>query len=289
MMIVERNITLNTQEAYKRDLTNLSKFLDKIDLDLIRCKTSDLEKWLTSLAKSKLGTRTRSRNLSSLRQIFNFLYTDGYRKDNPATTLSFPSTSRTLPKIISVNQMNSLIKTVSEDKSIKGIRLLALIEILYGAGLRVSELVNLKTSSFVKEDRSIIVNGKGGKERVVPVGEHAVSALESYLKIRHKFLKKNTLSIWLFPGQNGSITRQTFWNLLKKAGIKAGISRHRLSPHVIRHAFASHMLANGADLRVIQELLGHSDISTVQIYTHIANSSTHHALMKHPLAKINKF
>ncbi len=285
MMIVERNVSHNTQDAYKRDLLNFSKFLELNNLNFINCQTIDLEKWLKNLAKRNLGGRTRSRNLSSLRQIFKFLLADGYRKDNPALTLCFPSATKTLPRTISLDEINSLIKIVSEDKSIKGTRLLALIEILYGAGLRVSELVNLKVSSFIKEDKSIIVKGKGGKERIVPVGDHAISALESYIKIRHKFLKNNMSSPWLFPGQKGAITRQTFWNLLKEAGARAGISGNRLSPHVIRHAFASHMLSNGADLRIIQELLGHSDISTVQIYTHIASDSTYEALKKHPLAE----
>jgi len=295
MMVAERGASANTVEAYQRDLTDFLTFLDKKSLSLAMVARTQVEQYLSVLSKSGMAARTVARKLSSLRQLFEFLFNEKFRSDNPTTTIETPRMGKYLPKTLSIDQVGKLLNEARTDMSSKGLRLQAMMELLYGAGLRVSELVGLKLSALQVKDGGkkvdtdfLIIRGKGDKERLVPVHGKARAALSAYLEVRECFLTEKKPSPYLFPYHRaeGYITRQQFGVMLKELAVKTPIDPEMLSPHTLRHSFATHLLEGGADLRVIQELLGHSDISTTQIYTHVAGERLQKLVQEHhPLAK----
>jgi integrase/recombinase XerD len=242
------------------------------------------------LADAGLKPSTAARRLSALRQFFRFLAQEGIRGDDPSTLLDAPRRARPLPKLLSEGEVDQLLAAArnSRDNPAEMARLTALLELLYATGLRVSELVSLRWPPFGDDARFLVIRGKGGKERLVPLSEPARQAVEDYTGFRQDFLRPEQTSPWLFPsrGESGHLTRQRFGQLLKDLAVAARIPPAKVSPHVLRHAFASHLLARGADLRAVQKMLGHADISTTQIYTHVLEARKQ-ALVRqhHPLAK----
>ncbi len=294
MMVAERGASANTAAAYGRDLTDFAAFLKTDKTTLEDASRDSIERFLARLAKAGMSPQTSARKLSAIRQLYAFLYGEKIRKDNPTATLETPKLAKRLPDTLTIDDISNLLETARTDDSPKGLRLQAMLELMYGAGLRVSELVSLKLSALqVKEGGKpavadfLQITGKGNKERLVPVNGKSREALAKYLDIRKVFMQEEG-SPYLFPYHRaeGYITRQQFGVLLKELAIKAHIDPEKISPHTLRHSFASHLLEGGADLRVIQELLGHSDISTTQIYTHVAGDRLKKLVQeKHPLAK----
>ena len=279
MLAAERGAGRNTLEAYGRDLTDLSANLKGAGSSVAGATTEDLRGYIGALAKRSFKATSMARRLSALRQLFRFLYAEGKRGDDPAAVLEGPKRGRTLPKVLSIAEVDALLaaaRHAAEDQTqdqaarLRAARLNCLIEVVYATGLRVSELVALPASAARPDQRMLVVRGKGGKERLVPLNQAAKRSMDDYLKLRSEAARAAP-SKWLFPsfGEQGHLTRQHFGRELKALGASCGIAPTRLSPHVLRHAFASHLLHNGADLRVVQTLLGHADISTTQIYTHV--------------------
>ena len=279
MLAAERGAGKNTLDAYRNDLADLSAHLSAAGRNIAGATTDDLRKFLSALAKRGFKASSLARRLSALRQLYRFLYAEGKRTDDPAAVLEGPKRGRSLPKVLSIAAVDGLLtqaRKAMEDvkqppaQRLRAMRLLCLLEVLYATGLRVSELVALPASAAKRDQRMLVVRGKGGKERLVPLNQAAKRAMTEYLKMRGDAEPK-AASKWLFPsfGEQGHLTRQHFARELKSLGTACGIAPVRLSPHVLRHAFASHLLHNGADLRVVQTLLGHADISTTQIYTHV--------------------
>jgi integrase/recombinase XerD len=289
----ERGASLNSVLAYRRDLLDFFAFA-KTDVsqneELIRS-------FVRHLSSNDLGPRSIARKLSSLRQFFDFLISENIIDKNPALMVDIPKFQQKLPTILQIEEIKQLIAYLQNDKSEEGIRALAMISLLYASGLRVSELVSLKTDSLVFEHNHKLekqkllnyftIKGKGERERIVVINNASRENLEAYLKIREIFIiVKN--SRFLFPSRSalGHMTRQNFAILLKNAANAAGLDSSRISPHILRHSFASHLLENGADLRIIQELLGHVDIATTQIYTHLKKTHLQKVLEEfHPLEK----
>jgi len=280
MLAAEQGAGANTLDAYRRDLTDLSEFLSKTSL--VSADTQDLRNYLAELDRRGFKSSSVARRLSAIRHLFRFLLNERIRPDDPAAILSGPKRGRGLPKVLSIADVDRLLaraKSLAEtpqDSSLqrlRAIRLYCLLEVLYATGLRVSELVALPLSASRGNARMIVVRGKGNKERLVPLNEASRRAMAEYLEAMEALgkNKKNAGSKWLFPsfGESGHLTRQHFARELKELAASAGLAPRLVSPHVLRHAFASHLLHNGADLRVVQTLLGHTDISTTQIYTHV--------------------
>ncbi|WP_374377825.1 site-specific tyrosine recombinase XerD [Dongia sp.] len=288
MLAAERNAANNTLAAYRRDLEDLLTFLAARHIAMAKAATADLRAYLGQLADNDLSPRTQARRLSALRQFYRFLVEDGRRGDDPTAALDAPKLGRPLPKLLSEEEMAALIKACNELDGAEGARLLAMVELLYATGLRVSELVRLPVAVVMRDQPFLTVRGKGGKERLVPLNPPARSALTTYLEARPRFLGGAQNSPFLFPsrGKEGHLTRQRFGQLLKGIALKAGVDPARISPHVLRHAFATHLLDHGADLRSLQKMLGHADIATTQIYTHVQQErlktlvETHHPLAK---------
>ena len=217
---------------------------------------------------------------------YKFLVSDDYIKNNPAEDIKTSKKNLSLPTVLSVQQISELLKAIYPINTPQKYRLLALVELMYSSGLRVQELVSLKLTSINYENSTIFVKGKGDKERLIPVGKVAINAVQEYLNYRSSFIKRDIKSVWMFPSntsQNGYITTRRFSQLLKDLANKAGLNYLHISPHILRHSFATHMLSGGVDLRILQELLGHADISTVQIYTHVVDNAKRKALKFHPL------
>lgn len=283
MMAAERGAAENTLQSYRRDLEDASAFLTAKKTPLETAERKNLEAYLGSLAKRGLAPSSVARRVSSLRQFYHFLFTENIRKDDPASTLETPKQKRRLPKSLSLEDIEKLIAQAhSEDD----LRLTAMLELLYASGLRVSELVTLPASTLRKASGNgapfLIIRGKGNKERMVPLHDSAIDAVNKY-GATHK-----SESPFLFPSsaKKGHLTRQRFAQLLKALAARTGLDPELISPHTLRHSFASHLLSGGADLRVIQELLGHSDISTTQIYTHVESDRLNKLVHNHhPLAK----
>lgn len=285
MMAVERGAADNTLMAYRRDLEDTSAFLSRRGVSLSNASSDHIRAFVSSLAALGFAASSQSRRMSSLRQFYKFLYAEGMRADDPTGPIETARKARTLPKIMSESEVDRLIDTAAAEAANTALspsalararRLHALVEILYATGLRVSELVSLPRSMLRSRSRVIIVRGKGDKERMVPIGERARDALlafgEAMRAARAGDMRPESADQpWLFPAlsESGHLTRQAFARDLKGLASRAGIPASRISPHVLRHAFASHLLQNGADLRAVQELLGHADISTTQIYTHV--------------------
>lgn len=297
MMRVERNAANNTCISYKNDLDDFLAFCKKYKKTIDKVQNEEIREYIIYLSKEKLDTKTIARRISALRRFFQFLFTENIISDNPALNIDLPKTSKTLPGVLNEQEVDSLIKTCYQDASPEGLRLTALLEILYASGMRVSELVTLKISDVQTKNNNneiksyIIVKGKGNKERLVVIHDKAIIALQEYLK-NISIFTDNKNEKWLFPSKissEGHITRQYFGKLLKKLAIDSGVDPSKLSPHKIRHSFATHLLNHGADLRVIQELLGHKDIGTTQIYTHVSNEQLKSVVYKlHPLARNKK-
>lgn len=288
MMMVERNAASNTYSAYKRDLQDFASFCEKENIALSGSDSNNIRKYIARLAQRKFDAKTIARRISALRQFYQFLFAENIIKDNPALAIELPKIGKHLPGVLSEQEVSSLIETSYQDSSPEGVRLVAMLELLYASGMRVSELVTLKikdlqTKRNGNETQSfILVKGKGDKERLVVMHNKAMIALQNYLPGLDKDAK------YLFPSNSkeGHITRQYFAKLLKKLASLCDIDPGKLSPHKIRHSFATHLLNGGADLRIIQELLGHKDISTTQIYTHVSNEQLKSVVCKlHPLAK----
>ncbi|MEO0550279.1 MAG: tyrosine recombinase [Pseudomonadota bacterium] len=290
MMSAERGASPNTLDAYGRDLLDASGYLGG---GLTAAGNEDLSGWLQSLAKHGLAVSTQARKLSALKRFFRFLFEEGDRKDDPTSRLDGPKTGRDIPDVLSREEMSRLLKAAEEDA-----RLTCLVELLYGSGLRVSELVGLTLGALPRrrlgrwETREIIIRGKGGKERLCPLGGPALLALSNWLAVREDSLPEGSLArgraeAFLFPsrGKAGHLTRRRVGQMLEALAAQAGLDAARVHPHALRHAYATHLLQGGADLRSVQTLLGHADISTTQIYTHVLTDELAELLeTSHPLA-----
>ena len=294
MLAAERGAARNTIEAYRQDLSDAATILARETVSLAEATTEELRRLLAVFDEVGLKASTAARKLSALRQFFRFLYSDGLRKDDPAQPLSGPKRLRQLPKTLSLNDVDRLLQAAhdaveapgtSNTRRYRAARLAALLELIYATGLRVSELVSLPFRVAQTSDRLIGIRGKGGRERLVTLTPASKAALTRYLEVR----KPVTASTrWLFPAdsESGHLTRQAFARDLKALAGDAGLDARLVSPHVLRHAFASHLLQNGADLRVVQQLLGHADISTTQIYTHLPDDRLRNLVRDlHPLGE----
>ncbi len=261
---------------------------------MTEAKTDDIRHVLDGMANEGFAATSQARRLSTIRQFFRFLYSEGYRQDDPTGVIDAPKKQKPLPKIMSVENVGRLLdradleakEALEPADRIKALRLHALLETLYATGLRVSELVGLPVSVARTDHRFLIVRGKGSKDRMVPLSQKAREALQVFLSLRDS-LPGYDDNPWLFPAfsESGHLARQVFGRELKSLAARAGLSSASISPHVLRHAFASHLLQNGADLRTVQQLLGHADISTTQIYTHVLEERLHKLVSEHhPLA-----
>jgi integrase/recombinase XerD len=275
MLAAERGAQENTLASYGRDLADFTSYL--AGSSIAGASTQDLRAYLGDLSRRGLRASTVARRLSAIRQLYRFLYAEGLRKDDPAAVLEGPKRSRPLPKTLTLAEVDRLLRaatncdaTAPPRERLRAARLACLLETLYATGLRVSELVALPLSAARRDARVIVVRGKGGKERMVPLNNAAKNAMAVYLELLAQ-AALHAKSKWLFPsfGESGHLTRQHFARELKTLAVSSGLRAAQVSPHVLRHAFASHLLHNGADLRVVQTLLGHADISTTQIYTHV--------------------
>jgi integrase/recombinase XerD len=279
MLAAERGGAPNTLAAYGRDLDDFTSFLTGRKRTIATAATADLRAYLGELARRGLAASSVARRLSAIRQLYRFLYAEGHRSDDPAAIIEGPKRGRPLPKLLSVAEVDRLIAAARQAaeapgppplERVRALRLLCLLELLYATGLRVSELVALPAAAARRDERMLIVRGKGGKERLVPLNNAAKAAMRAY-QAGLAEAGRGSESKWLFAsfGEAGHLTRQHVARELKDLAGAANLRRERVSPHVLRHAFASHLLQNGADLRVVQTLLGHADISTTQIYTHV--------------------
>ncbi|AIR06086.1 site-specific tyrosine recombinase XerD [Cedecea neteri] len=269
---LERNLAENTLSSYRRDLTMVAEWLERHQLSFLTVQASDLQGLLAERIEGGYKATSSARLLSAMRRLFQYLYREKMREDDPSALLSSPKLPQRLPKDLSEAQVERLLQSPCTDQPIE-LRDKAMLEVLYATGLRVSELVGLTMSDISLRQGVVRVIGKGNKERLVPLGEEAVYWIEEYLKYgRPDLLNGQSLDV-LFPSNRAQqMTRQTFWHRIKHYAVLAGIDSEKLSPHVLRHAFATHLLNHGADLRVVQMLLGHSDLSTTQIYTHVATA-----------------
>ena len=296
MAAAERGLARNSIDSYRRDLTCFAAHLEPSRTALAEADTESIRGFMAGQRGAGVASRTASRRLSCLRQFYRFLLTDGRRDDDPTAPVDSPALPRTLPGVLSEEEVERLLTTAcpqhesaetSPKREADGLRLRAMIELLYGSGLRVSELVSLPLHAISAEARTLLVQGKGDKERIVPLGAAAHRAIDAYLAVRDRHLDQGAPSRWLFPsrGTSGHLTRHRLGQMLKALAREAGIEPGRVSPHALRHAFASHLLANGADLRAVQKMLGHDDIATTEIYTHVLDERLRRLVEAgHPLA-----
>lgn len=294
-MSAERGAAQNTLDSYRRDLEDAAAFSSATGIQLTFAQPQTIRDYLDDIAGRGYASTSQARRLSALRQFFRFLYVENIRTDDPTGTLDAPKKDRSLPKILSETDVEKLLgraeletldTKASTSDHLRALRLHALLEILYATGLRVSELVGLPVTVARSDSRFLMVRGKGSKDRMVPLSGKARDAMTRYLAMRDAApnLSGNP---WLFPAisESGFLARQVFARELKGLAARAGLVTSAISPHVLRHAFASHLLQNGADLRAVQQLLGHSDISTTQIYTHVMEERLHRLVTEHhPLA-----
>ncbi|MBV9017756.1 MAG: site-specific tyrosine recombinase XerD [Alphaproteobacteria bacterium] len=291
MLAAERGAARLTIAAYRDDLGDLAAFLAAKGQALETANLEALHGYLAGVEARRLAPRTLARRLSTMRQFYRFLLTEGARIDDPTAQLDAPRLGRPLPKILAENEVEQLIAAAAVIPDAEGARLRCLLEMLYATGLRVSELVSLPLAAAQRDPRFLLVRGKGGKERLVPLSPPARRALAAYLECRAAFLPRRVggkTARWLFPsrGTAAHLTRQRCGQMLKQLAIAAGLDPARLSPHVLRHAFASHLLDHGADLRSVQQMLGHADIATTQIYTHVQGDRLRRLVeTAHPLAQ----
>ncbi len=287
MMSAERGASINTIAAYRRDLLDFSA-----SGDMRRAARDDVRKYLTTLSRSGIASSSQARKLSALRQFFGFLYAEGIRKDDPTSSIDAPKRQRPLPKILTREDVDALIEAARAEEGAEGLRLLCIVEMLYAAGLRVTELVGLPLAAVRDRSGFLLVKGKGKKERLAPLNPEARESIANYLAVREEFLpsglRRKSAEHFLFPSRSaeGYLTRRRCHQMLKDLALKANIDPEKLSPHVLRHAFATHLVEGGADLRSVQTMLGHADIATTQIYTHVASDRLT-AVMEtaHPLSR----
>lgn len=299
MIASERGAAANTLVAYRRDLGDLVRHLRRRGTGLAAARNADLREFLAELSKAGLSPASRARKLSALRQLYRFLLADGAIADDPAYGISAPGATRALPRTLSPADVDRLIET-ARDRAVgrhgrdlvRAVRLHCLIELLYATGMRVSELVALPRQVLDGDDRVLTIKGKGGRERLVPLNQSARAALDRYLSLGRRPEDDGVAPMprtrWLFPSKSetGHLTRQRFAQDLKEIAVEAELDPGRVSPHVLRHAFATHLLDRGADLRAVQQLLGHADISTTEIYTHVLEERLRRLVLDHhPLAK----
>lgn len=283
VMVAERGASVRTIAAYGKDLTDLNGFLSARGIDLRKATRTDLEEYLHSIVKAGLSAKTQGRRLSALREFYRYLYSEDLIKKNPADYLQSPKIGQSLPKYLTEDEVKRLIDKADEND----VRMKTMLEVLYASGMRVSELVGLTVLAVTKDNKTITITGKGNKERIVPLNEPAAVALNEWLIHRELSLKRGRVSKWLFPssGKEGHLTRDGFFKALKKIALATDIDPERVSPHVLRHSFASHLVAHDADLRSVQKMLGHADIATTQIYTHILQDRLKKTVENsHPLA-----
>ncbi|MEM8799654.1 MAG: tyrosine recombinase [Pseudomonadota bacterium] len=287
-MVAERDLSGASQQAYRTDLAQLAEASSN---PLVKLSRDEVTKWFQSLAKRKLAARTQARKLSAVRGFFQFLQSEGRRKDNPADDIDMPKAQSSLPRVMSHADVDRLLETARQaadaSPSLKTLRTLALMETLYASGLRATELVSLPRRSFHPSRPYMHIIGKGRRERLAPLGRRAVAALGAYLQTLDAARKDQPRSAFLFPSRSGSghITRIRLFQIVKALAAEAGLPADQISPHVLRHAFATHLLSGGADLRAVQQLLGHVDIGTTQIYTHVLTERLQEAVNAlHPLA-----
>ncbi|MDO9338733.1 MAG: tyrosine recombinase [Caulobacter sp.] len=294
MMAAERGAARNTLTAYGKDLEDVAGFLARRGRGFADAAAEDIEAWFIDLSDRGLSPSTAARRRAAVRQFYRFVLGEGWRGDDPSRRVEAPKQGRPLPRVLSRDEVDRLLAAASarEGGPIEGgggLRLACLIELTYASGLRVSELVALPLAALARDPAYLIVKGKGGKERLAPLNGAARTAVKAWLEVRKAFLPKGVKeSPWLFPsrGTAGRLTPRRFSQLLEEAAVAAGIDPARVSPHVLRHAFATHLLEGGADLRVVQTLLGHSDIATTQIYTHVAGDRLRAVVeSKHPLGR----
>ena len=301
MLAAEQGAGDNTLQAYRRDLEDFSEFLARSQQSFATAQTDKLRDYLSDLDTRGFKSSSVARRLSAIRHLFRFLLNERIRGDDPAAILSGPKRGRGLPKVLSISDVDRMLTRAKEltqaaeassSQRLRAMRLYCLLEVLYATGLRVSELVSLPRSAARNEARMIVVRGKGNKERLVPLNDASRQAMSDYLAATEAAKsgksKGAAVSKWLFPsfGESGHLTRQHFARDLKELAAAAGLAPRLVSPHVLRHAFASHLLHNGADLRIVQTLLGHTDISTTQIYTHVVEERLKSLVRDlHPLAE----
>jgi integrase/recombinase XerD len=289
MMSAERGASANTLDAYRRDLVAFDCFAESA-----RSATrDDVKRFLAHLSRARVAASSQARKLSVLRQYFGFLYAEGHRKDDPTTAVDAPRRARPLPKTLSQKDVEALIGAARlRGQTAEGKRLLCMVELLYASGLRVSELVTLPLAAIRRRDGFLLVKGKGGKERLVPLNSTARKSVDAYLDVRTDFVPgADATNRYLFAsrGAEGHLTRRRCHQLLKELALNTDIDPDKLSPHVLRHAFATHLVEGGADLRSVQTMLGHADIATTQIYTHVANERLKQTVVSaHPLARAAK-
>jgi integrase/recombinase XerD len=293
MIAAERGASVNTLDAYRRDLADFSADLTNAGETIAAADSDALRAHLGRLAKRGLAAASVARRLSAIRQLYRFLYSESHRSDDPAAVIEGPKRGRSLPKVLSIKQIDDLLaqaragtQVEAPSERLRAARLNCLLEVLYATGLRVSELVALPEAAARRDQRMLVIRGKGGRERLVPLNDSAKRTMTDYLALRAA--EKLDKSKWLFPsfGESGHLSRQHFARELKTLAAAAGLKASQVSPHVLRHAFASHLLQNGADLRVVQTLLGHADISTTQIYTHVLEERLKSLVRDlHPLAE----
>ncbi len=297
MLSAERGASQNTLDAYRRDLEDYAAYLKSRNMNIETARACDVRSWLAGMDVLGLARATVMRRLSSVRQLHKFCYGEGYCSDNPGANIEGPKSERNLPKVLSVDEVGSLLDAALDnvEKSkgkarTKAARTYCLLELLYASGLRVSELVSLARNAISDDAQFITIKGKGGRERLVPLTDKAKQAVKTYRELfALRATEHDLASPYLFPsrGKAGHLTRQHFALDLKKTAGLAGIAASKVSPHILRHAFASHVLQGGADLRAVQQMLGHADISTTQIYTHILDSRLRELVAEHhPLAQL---
>ncbi|MCH9853243.1 MAG: site-specific tyrosine recombinase XerD [Alphaproteobacteria bacterium] len=291
MMMVERGVAAYTIDAYRKDLSDYQQFLHEQESNVTDVDARLLMLWHADAKMRGHQASSIARKFSAIRQLHKFMLIEQWRDDNPTKLLKMPKLGRKLPKIISDEEMQNLfdvLEDMQKSQPHDAIRLTCLLEILYGSGLRVSELVSLPLSAILSDAKLLRVMGKGGKERIVPLSDLALEALTAWISIRHLYVPKNKEEDkgFIFPSKSkqGHLTRQRFGQMLKELAVLANIPPEKISPHVVRHAFASHLLNNGAGLLSVQKMLGHADITTTQIYTHILSDELKKfVLQNHPL------
>src|ERR1700722_3981959 len=284
MMSAERGAGANTLAAYRRDLADFASRANPA-----KASREDVRAFLNGLSTSGMAASTQARKLSALRQFYGFLYGEGFRADDPTQTIEAPQARRPLPKILSGRDLEAMLTTAAQDQTPEGLRLTLIVEMLYGGGLRVSELAGLTLAAVRTKESFIRVTGKGDKERLSPLSPAARHPLDADLAVRDEFVPKtdkNNRYLFVSRGEGGYLARRRFHQLLKALALKTGFDPAKVSPHVLRHAFATHLVEGGADLRSVQTLLGHADIATTQIYTHVARDHLSRVVSSaHPLGK----
>lgn len=286
MMAAEKGAAQNTISAYNRDLEQFLMFRAAQNPDII--DKQEIRNFIQYLHSRGFAPKTIARKLSAIREFCKFLYSEKYIPDNPAQNILTPKQEKPLPKFLTVDEIEKLIETATKSGDYRMQRIAVMIELMYASGMRVSELVALPLNAINYKRGLLTIFGKGSKERLVPLATRAISTLQEYDTLRQEFVKKNTTSPWLFPSllaTDGHLTRDAFYKDLKKLAAECGISPAKISPHVLRHSFATHLLNNNADLRSVQKMLGHENITTTEIYTHITSQKLFNTVQqKHPLA-----